>query len=180
MDRAASHFAVTKNCTALAHILNIMRPLTSRGGKLMGMPYLRVALLASSCLLALTATSFAETMTFKTQLSAKEEVPPNDSKGKGDVTATFDTASKKLSWKVDYSGLTGPAIMAHFHGPAAAGKNAPVVVPIFTSAAAAKSPAEGSATLNDDQAKQLMAGEWYVNVHTEKNKGGEIRGQLKK
>jgi hypothetical protein len=52
------------------------------------------------------------------------------------------------------------------------------VVPIFTSAAAAESPAEGSATLNDDQAKQLTAGEWYVNVHTEANKGGE--GQLNK
>jgi hypothetical protein len=51
-----------------------------------------------------------------------------------------------------------------------------VLVPI----APATSPLEGSATLNDDQAKALMAGEVYVNVHTAANKGGEIRGQLTK
>jgi CHRD domain-containing protein len=141
---------------------------------------LRVALIGAACLIASVAPCIAETMTFKTQLSPTDEVPPNNSNGKGDATVTYDSVSKKLSWKVDYSGLTGPATMAHFHGPAGRGKNAPVVVPIFTSAAAAKSPAEGSATLNDDQAKQLMAGEWYVNVHTEANKGGEIRGQLTK
>jgi CHRD domain-containing protein len=139
---------------------------------------LRVVLIGAACLIASFAPSMAETMTFKTQLSPTAEVPPNHSNGKGDATVTYDTVSKKLSWKVGYSGLTGPATMAHFHGPAGPGKNAPVVVPIFTSAAAAKSPAEGSATLNDDQAKQLGAGEWYVNVHTEANKGGEIRGQL--
>ena len=141
---------------------------------------LRIALIGAACLIASVAPSISETMTFKTQLSPTDEVPPNNSNGKGDATVTYDTVSKKLSWKVDYSGLTGPATMAHFHGPAGPGKNAPVVVPIFTSAAAAKSPAEGSATLNDDQAKQLTAGEWYVNVHTEANKGGEIRGQLNK
>jgi CHRD domain len=141
---------------------------------------LRNALIGAACLIASVAPSIAETMTFKTQLSPTDEVPPNNSNGKGEATVTYDTVSKKLSWKVDYSGLTGPATMAHFHGPAGPGKNAPVVVPIFTSAAAAKSPAEGSATLNDDQAKQLTAGEWYVNVHTEANKGGEIRGQLNK
>lgn len=146
----------------------------------MRMPFVRVALFGVACLFATGLPASAEKVTFKTQMSGKNEVPPNNTGGKGEVTATYDTASKTLSYKGDYSGLTGPAIMAHFHGPAAANKNAPVVVPIFTSPAAAKSPFEGSAKLNDEQEKQLMAGDWYVNVHTEANKAGEIRGQLKK
>ncbi|MDB5484322.1 MAG: hypothetical protein JWR29_226, partial [Tardiphaga sp.] len=72
--------------------------------------------------------------------------------------------------------LTGPATMAHFHGPAEAGKNASVAVPITP----ATSPSEGSATLTDAQAADLMAGKYYINVHTEANKGGEIRGQVLK
>ncbi len=72
-------------------------------------------------------------------------------------------------------GLSGPATAAHFHGPAAAGANAGVVVPIGNNP---PSPTTGSATLTDDQIKDLEAGKWYANVHTEANKGGEIRGQM--
>jgi hypothetical protein len=119
---------------------------------------------------------FAETVSFKADLKASEEVPPNDSKATGTVTATYDTANKKLTWKGNYSGLTGPATMAHFHGPAEPGKNAGVAVPITPSA----SPFENSANLTDAQAADLLAGRWYVNVHTAAHPGGEIRGQLAK
>ena len=119
---------------------------------------------------------FAETVSFKADLKASEEVPPNDSKATGTVTATYDTANKKLTWKGNYSGLTGPATMAHFHGPAEPGKNAGVAVPITPSA----SPFENSANLTDAQAADLLAGRWYVNVHTAAHPGGEIRGQLVK
>jgi hypothetical protein len=118
----------------------------------------------------------AETVSFKAELKASEEVPPNDSKATGTVTATYDSASKKLTWKGNYSGLTGPATMAHFHGPAEPGKNAGVAVPITPSA----SPFENSANLTDAQAADLLAGRWYVNVHTAAHPGGEIRGQLVK
>ena len=66
--------------------------------------------------------------------------------------------------------------MAHFHGPAEPGKNAGVAVPITP----ATSGSEGSATLTDAQTADLLAGKYYVNVHTEANKGGEIRGQVTK
>jgi hypothetical protein len=135
-----------------------------------------VATLAFAGALAFASPSMAAMMTFKANLSGKTEVPPNTTAGSGTVTATYDSDSKKLSWKGTYSGLTGPATAAHFHGPAAAGKNAGVMVPI----APATSPLEGSATLNDAQAKALMDGDMYVNVHTAANKGGEIRGQLTK
>jgi hypothetical protein len=134
------------------------------------------AALAGATLLAFASPSMAATMNFKASLNGKSEVPANATAGTGSVTATYDTDSKKLTWKGSYSGLTGPATAAHFHGPAAAGKNAGVMVPISPSGPSF----EGSATLNDAQAKALMDGDMYVNVHTAANKGGEIRGQLTK
>jgi hypothetical protein len=133
------------------------------------------AAIAGAALVALAVPAQAEMMNFKADLSAKNEVPPNDSKGTGAVTATYDSTSKKLTWKGTYSGLSGPATAAHFHA-GEKGKNGGVVIPI----APATSPLEGSATLNDAQAADLMAGKLYVNVHTATNKAGEIRGQLVK
>jgi hypothetical protein len=126
--------------------------------------------------LALATPSMAAMVNFKAALSGKSEVPPNATAGTGSVTVTYDSDSKKLTWKGSYSGLTGPATAAHFHGPAPEGKNAGVMVPINPNGPSF----EGSATLNDAQAKALMDGDMYVNVHTADNKGGELRGQLKK
>ena len=134
------------------------------------------AALAFAGALAFASPSMAAMMTFKANLSGKSEVPANATGGTGEVTVTYDSDSKKITWKGTYSGLTGPATAAHFHGPAPVGKNAGVMIPI----APATSPLEGSATLNDAQAKALMDGDMYVNVHTAANKGGEIRGQLMK
>lgn len=107
-------------------------------------------------------------------LSSAAEVPSNASAGTGMLVGSFDKGTSMLKWKVSYSGLSGPATAAHFHGPAMPGTNAGVVVP-FPSAA---SPAEGSAVLTPAQVVDLMAGKWYVNVHTAQNPGGEIRGQV--
>ncbi len=122
------------------------------------------------------ASSQAEVVKFKAELKGSSEVPPNQTGGSGTVTASYDTSTKQLTWDGTYSGLTGPATAAHFHGPAEPGKNAGVAVPITP----ATSPLHGSATLTDAQASDLLAGRWYVNVHTEANKGGELRGQLEK
>jgi len=135
-----------------------------------------IAALACTAALAFATPSTAAVTTFKANLSAASEVPPNDSKGTGEVTVTYDDATKKMTWKGTYSGLSGPATAAHFHGPAPTGKNAGVMIPISPNT----SPLEGSATLNDAQAKALLDGDMYVNVHTAANKGGELRGQLKK
>jgi hypothetical protein len=111
---------------------------------------------------------------FAATLNAASEVPPNPSTGTGALTASLDKGTNVLSWRLSYEGLSGPATMAHFHGPAAPGTNAGVVVP-FPSAA---SPASGSVTLTAAQVADLRAGKWYANVHTQKNPGGEIRGQV--
>jgi hypothetical protein len=120
--------------------------------------------------------AMAEMVKMSAALDAAKEVPPNDSAAKGTADITFDTETKKLDWALEYSGLTGDATGAHFHGPAAAGENADVAVPIEDP----KSGAKGSATLTDAQAADLMAGKYYINVHTATHADGEIRGQVEK
>jgi len=136
----------------------------------------RFAIIAAGACVALGGPAFAEKMTMKVNLDAASQVPANTSPGKGTADVGFDSTTKMLTWKVTYSGLTGPATMAHFHGPAEAGKNGPVAVPLKDAA----SGAEGSATLTDAQATDLMAGKYYINIHTAANPGGEIRGQVTK
>lgn len=135
----------------------------------------KLAPLALVATIALAGPAFAEKL--KATLDGKTEVPATTSSGTGTADIDYDPASKKLSWKVTYSGLTGPATAGHFHGPAEAGKNAGVAVAIPNIAA---SPVEGSATLTDAQAADLEAGKYYVNIHTAANPGGEIRGQVTK
>jgi CHRD domain len=134
-----------------------------------------LATLALGTAIAFAGPAFAEKL--KATLDSASEVPANTSAGKGTADIDYDAASKKLTWKLTYSGLSGPATAAHFHGPAEAGKNAGVAVAI---PGATASPAEGSATLTDAQAADLLAGKYYVNVHTAANPGGEIRGQVTK
>ena len=134
------------------------------------------AMVAAAQMAAMVAPK-AEMIHYKATLNGSSETPPTTSTGTGSLTATFDTDSKKLEWTADYSGLTGPAIAAHFHGPATIAKAAPVEVPLQ---APLDSPMKGSATLTDAQAKDLMDGMMYFNIHTAANKPGEIRGQMEK
>lgn len=116
----------------------------------------------------------SNTVEFTAQMSGAAEVPANTSAGKGTLTATLRRDTNVLRWSVNYSGLTGAPTMAHFHGPAMPGENAPPVV-TFTNLAPS---ADGQAQLTVAQAEQLIAGKWYVNYHTAQYPGGEIRGQL--
>jgi CHRD domain len=131
--------------------------------------------LAFGLAFGLAAQASAEVVQFKTTMTSAQEVPPNNSHGSGDAQAQLDAATKTLTYKVTWKGLTGPATMAHFHGPAASGEEAPVIIPLGNSP---KSPITGKAQLTDDQVKEFMDGKVYVNVHTAAHPGGEIRGQM--
>ena len=68
--------------------------------------------------LLLAAPASADMIHYQATVSPSTEVPPNGSKATGHLTATYDTSSRTLTYEVGYADLTGPATMAHFHGPA--------------------------------------------------------------
>ena len=140
---------------------------------------LRTLLIASAiaATLGFTACSSApmgNTAAISAKLSSANEVPTNSSTGTGMLDASFNKETNVLTWTVSYSGTTGPVSAGHFHGPAMAGANAGVALGFNGSM---DSPIKGTATLTAAQAADLLAGKWYVNLHTAANKGGEIRGQ---
>ncbi len=129
---------------------------------------------AAGMLLMAGPASFAANAKYKADLKGSKEVPATGSSATGKANITYDDKSKKLSWVVTYSGLSGEPTAAHFHGPAAPGKNAGPVVDISGDIK------KGSADLTAEQAADLKAGKWYLNIHTEKFPDGEIRGQVVK
>ncbi len=136
------------------------------------MPNIKYAAIAVAACTALAVPAFAETVNYTTDLTAGAEVPPTDSPATGTADVTVDTEAKTVSWTVTYEGLTGDATAAHIHGPASETENAGPVVDMSGSIM------EGSGDITDEQLSELDAGQYYVNVHTEKYPAGEIRGQL--
>ena len=138
-------------------------------------------LLAAAVTLAgcawMSSMTGSDAVSMKNQLTGAQEVPAVTTGGTGTIDTTFDKSTNVLTWTITYAGLSGPVTAGHFHGPAAAGANAGVAVP-FTGDLS--SPIRGKATLTAAQVADLTAGRWYANLHTAKNPGGEIRGQLTK
>ena len=135
----------------------------------------RACFVAVSCLVAIPA--LAETIALQAELKPQNQVPAiNGNPASGNCSVGFEAQSKMLSWTCSYSGMTGKALAGHFHGPADATKTAGVVITLPK----IDSPFEDKATLTDAQAAELLAGKWYVNIHTAAHPGGEIRGQVVK
>ena len=138
---------------------------------------MRKTALAIGLLLAAAALPAAQgaVVAYKATINAAAEVPATTSKGSGTAAVNADAATKQVSWNVSYTGLSGPVTGAHIHCGAAAGANAGVAVNFGTTLA---SPIQGTGTMTDAQMADLTAGKCYVNIHTDANKGGEVRGQL--
>ncbi|HWF01734.1 MAG TPA: CHRD domain-containing protein [Caulobacteraceae bacterium] len=136
---------------------------------------LRKSLLMAFGVAVLSTAAQAEMLKFTAKLDGASETPPNDSRGAGHADLSLDTDAHMLKWVVDYSGLTGPATMAHLHGPAPVGKAAGVLVPLTPPLG---SPISGQASVTDAQIGDIRAGSTYVNVHTAAHPAGEIRGQV--
>jgi hypothetical protein len=132
-------------------------------------------MLSAACTNLKTVADESHLLTFTTQLRGANQVPPVASTGSGQVDAVLNKDTHLLRWKLSYAKLSGPATAGHFHGPAAVGANARVVLPFPGQMGPVM---EGSATLTAAQVADLVAGRWYANVHTAAHPGGEIRGQL--
>lgn len=140
----------------------------------------RRALFVSACLLgfAWLASAQAKPVSFTVALSGAQSVPPVQTAGKGNAQITYDPATRAVAWSISYSSLSSPATMAHFHGPAAPGKNGPVKIWLTVKGSPPKNPITGHTVLTAAQAQQFLAGDWYINLHTQSHPAGEIRGQV--
>lgn len=112
-------------------------------------------------------------------MNGEAEVPAVTTTGTG--RALLRLEGDVLSFDIRYGGLSGPATLAHIHGPAAAGVNAGVMInlaPFHVGPLAVSGAFTGSVVLSADQKAALVSGQTYVNVHTDANRPGEIRGQV--
>jgi hypothetical protein len=136
---------------------------------------LRRSLALASAAVLFAGMASAATTKFSATLTPASEVPPSTSTGSGAATVSLDTGTHEITYDVTFSGFASAAVAAHIHGPAEAGKNAGVIVPLGNNPT---SPIHGTAKLTPEQEQELTAGLLYVNVHTKNNPNGAIRGQL--
>jgi hypothetical protein len=136
-------------------------------------------LFAGLALAGTVSLAQAAPVAFTVPLTGDQQVPPVQTSGSGSANLTYDAGTRVVTWNITFSGLSSEATMAHFHGPAATGKNAGVKVWLSQKGTmAVTSPISGQATLSPDDAKMFEAGDMYINVHSKTNPGGEIRGQV--
>jgi hypothetical protein len=141
----------------------------------------------ASCAVLLLGASSANALSFTlaSSLDGAQETPPVITLGTGTMTGTYDDVSNLLTWSGSFSALNSGTTNAHFHGPAAVGVGPAGVQVGITAATGDVFPLgvtsgsfSGTATITDAQETDLLAGLWYVNIHTTTSGGGEIRGQV--
>ena len=120
---------------------------------------------------ALQAHALAQEVTFCLNMDGAQAGTNSTATGVG--TATLDMQTNIFSWNISHQGLSSTHLASHFHGPAPVGQNAGVQVDIGVG-----NPLVGSAPLNQQQVSDLLAGLWYVNLHTQMEQAGEIRTQV--
>lgn len=142
------------------------------------------AFLAISLMLA-TPTRAAEPSTptgiphnFNAHLSGAQEVPPVDSSGFGHAVLHLNSAGDELRYMINVRHLTN-ITAAHIH-EGAPGTNGPVVFTIYdgTGPFDPQNPVRGVFTLTVQQRDTLLAGGYYINIHTAANPAGELRAQI--
>jgi predicted small secreted protein len=108
----------------------------------------------------------------KVSLTGAEQVPAVSVPGSG--SGSFRVAEDgTITGSVTTTDVQGT--MAHIHR-GAKGANGPVIVPLDKSGDTYTVPA--GRKLTPAQIEDLKKGNLYVNVHTNRYKGGEVRGQL--
>lgn len=112
-------------------------------------------------------------------INGTQEVPPVVTGGNGTVIGTYDDVTNQLSVTITFSSLTGTTSAGHYHGPALPGATAGVRIAFSNLPLGVTSGSFSPVhTLTASQETELLAGLWYVNIHTSFRPGGEIRGQM--
>jgi hypothetical protein len=111
-------------------------------------------------------------------LTGAKEVPANPSANTGTINATYNKDINIITYTITWT--TFAATNMHFHKgePTVAGPVALGIPKVPATATAHTSPISGSLTLTDAQETDLLAGLWYVNIHSAAYPGGEIRVQM--
>ena len=135
----------------------------------------------------LASPAGATLYTVTASLDGAQETPAVITLGTGTLTGTYDDVLNDLIWSGSFSGLTGTTTDAHFHGPAGVGVGPAGVREAITAGAGDTFPIgvtsgsfSGSAltTISEADEAELLAGLWYINIHSTFKPGGEIRGQV--
>ncbi|MHA4843583.1 CHRD domain-containing protein [Flavitalea antarctica] len=114
-------------------------------------------------------------------VTGAQEVPAKTSPASGTLDVSYDKSTKMLSFTVVYQALTAVPSGAHIHGPAAKGANAGIKYDFFSIFPKTQAGTFSDKVLVDGvklKEDSLLAGFYYVNIHTSTNPGGEIRGQI--
>ena len=122
-------------------------------------------------------------------LSGQEEVPPVDTQATGMAEFTpVMPNNETVDFNVNATNIQG-VTAGHIH-QAAQGQNGEVVVPLFTYDTPQNMVSENSTITEDmlagpmkgktiaDLITAMKDGNTYVNIHTEQNPNGELRGQI--
>ncbi|MFD3166707.1 CHRD domain-containing protein [Herpetosiphon sp. NSE202] len=102
-----------------------------------------------------------------------QEVPPTGSKGMAMGTIQIHTVANTLSYNIAYHDLSSAETAAHIHGFAPRGTTAGVLFDLPLGASKV-----GTINYAENQEANILAGQTYINIHTENFPGGEVRGQL--
>lgn len=158
------------------------------------MPQWRTALVTAGILAAATATPQmqSQTVVLKAQMSGAEESPGINTGAHGNATVTVDRAAGAITYEVNIYNLPTGITASHIH-VGAASTTGPVILNFLVPAVGQSNDFKlsGSLTAGDliarpaaginsfeDALFAIASGNAYVNVHTQANAGGEIRGQL--
>jgi hypothetical protein len=124
---------------------------------------------------------------FMAELSSQEEVPPTDSQATGSAEFT-PMGSDSVMYNVNATNIEG-VTAGHIHS-GQQGENGPIVVTLFNYDSPMNEVSESGSITADklegpmagkqlsDLATAMGNGSTYVNIHTEQNPNGEIRGQI--
>ncbi len=111
----------------------------------------------------------------------QENPPVTNSTASGVMNVSYNKKTRILTYDVSWLALSDTITGSHIHGTAPRGANAPVKVPFDIPNKGAKTGSySGTAAVDGNLIKEdsLLKGFYYINIHTKKNPGGEIRGQI--